>query len=65
MTVEEGQRIPISAQLNLASKSQGTTIYPHLSLGRGQRFASKGGYIVRFADERSDTLIAESEWIVP
>jgi hypothetical protein len=65
MTVEAGQRIQISGQANSASKSQGTTIYPHLSLGRGQRFASKGGYIVRFADGNSDKLIAESDWIVP
>lgn len=65
MTVDAGQRIQISSQPNSASKSQGTTIYPHLSLGRGQRFASKGGYIVRFADGDSDKLIAESDWIVP
>ncbi len=39
--------------------------YTRLSLGPGQRFASKGGYIVRFggADER--TLIPEGDWIVP
>ncbi len=65
MTVEAGQRVQISGQANSASNSQGTTIYPHLSLGRGQRFASKGGYIVRFADGNSDKLIAESDWIVP
>jgi hypothetical protein len=65
MTVEAGQRIQISGQTNSASKSQGTTIYPHLSLGRGQRFASKGGYIVRFADGNSGKLVAESDWIVP
>lgn len=42
-----------------------TTIYPRLGLGPAQRFASKGGYIVRFADIDSDRLVAESEWIVP
>lgn len=40
----------------------GTTIYPHLSLGPTQRFASKGGYIVRFDGDR---VVAESGWIIP
>jgi hypothetical protein len=38
------------------------SVYPHLSLAPGQRFASKGGYIVRFD---GDKLLAESDWIVP
>ncbi|HZW25236.1 MAG TPA: c-type cytochrome [Gallionella sp.] len=41
----------------------GTTIYPRLSLGVGQRFASKGGYIARFAPDGK--LLAETGWIVP
>jgi hypothetical protein len=47
------------------NKGEGTTIYPRLSLGPTQRFASKGGYIVRFADTGSDKLVAESGWIIP
>jgi mono/diheme cytochrome c family protein len=47
----------------LLSKHESTTIYPRLSLGVGQRFASKGGYIVRFGEDGK--LIAESDWIVP
>lgn len=65
MTAEEGTRIKIPGQSSGVSKNQGTTIYPHLSLGPGQRFASKGGYIVRFADINGDKLIVESDWIVP
>lgn len=42
-----------------------TGYYPHLSLGPGQRFASKGGYIVRFATADSKQLVADSEWMVP
>ena len=39
--------------------------YPRLSLAPGQRFASKGGYLVRFADEGGSRLVADSDWIVP
>ena len=44
---------------------QSTTVFPRLALGPGQRFASKGAYIVRFADSHADTLVAESDWLVP
>ncbi len=37
--------------------------YPRLGLAPGQRFASKGGYIVRFAD--GNKLVPEGDWIVP
>ena len=40
-------------------------IYPRLSLGPGQRFASKGGYIARFAGADGDRFVAESDWLVP
>jgi len=65
LTADESVRIHFADQQSYQGKSQGTTIYPHLSLGPGQRFASKGAYIVRFADEKSDKLIAESDWIIP
>ncbi len=39
--------------------------YPRLELAPGQRFASKGGYIVHFAQESGTKLVAEGEWIVP
>jgi len=54
------QGIPVTAGSN---KRESTTIYPHLSLGNGQSFASKGAYIVRLND--GGKLVAESEWIVP
>jgi len=39
--------------------------YPRLSLGPGQRFASKGGYIVHFADASGTTIVKDGDWIVP
>jgi hypothetical protein len=57
-------RLSIPGQMG-AAISHGTTIYPHLSLGPGQRFASKGGYIVRFADNHSEKVNEKSGWIVP
>ena len=39
--------------------------FPRFSLGPGQRFSSKGAYIVRFAAPPSRRLAPEQEWIVP
>jgi cytochrome c553 len=41
------------------------SIYPRLSLGPGQRFASKGGYVVRFPAGKGDRPVALSEWLIP
>jgi hypothetical protein len=42
-----------------------TGYYPRLSLAPTQRFASKGGYLVRFADAQGERLVPASDWIVP
>jgi len=42
-----------------------TGYYPRLAIATGQRFASKGGYIVQFADGAGTRLVAESDWVVP
>jgi hypothetical protein len=39
--------------------------YPRLGLAPGQRFASKGGYLVHFAAPEGQRLVADSSWIVP
>jgi len=48
---------------DMLSLGSNVSAYPHLSLARGQRFASKGAYIARFAQDGK--LVADSEWIVP
>ena len=48
---------------DMLSQGSNVSAYPHLSLARGQRFASKGAYIARFAPDGK--LVADSDWIVP
>lgn len=48
---------------DMLSLGSNVSAYPHLSLARGQRFASKGAYIARF--DADGKLVAESDWIVP
>jgi hypothetical protein len=42
-----------------------TGYYPRLGLAPGQRFASKGGYIVRFANPTGTKVVPETDWLVP
>jgi hypothetical protein len=39
--------------------------YPRLQLAPGQSFASKGGFVVRFADPQGTRLTADGAWSVP
>ena len=39
--------------------------FSRLSLGPGQRFASKGGYMVRFVEPGGTAIAADGDWIVP
>lgn len=56
----------VTAADNLAART-GSTVYPSLSLGPGQRFASKGAYIVRFVGESDATIHLEADgpWRIP
>jgi hypothetical protein len=42
-----------------------SVMYRRLSLGPSQRFASKGGYVARFASPDGSALVAETDWTVP
>jgi cytochrome c553 len=42
-----------------------TGYYPRLTLAPGQRFASKGGYVVHFADAGGTRIVVDGDWIVP
>jgi hypothetical protein len=42
-----------------------TGYYPRLALGSSQRFASRGGYLVRFRDGSGSALVAQGDWLVP
>jgi hypothetical protein len=42
-----------------------TGYYPHLTLASGQRFASKGGYIISLAETEGAQHFARQTWLVP
>ena len=39
--------------------------YPRLGLAPGQRFASKGAYLVRFSEPTGTRIVADGDWVVP
>jgi hypothetical protein len=48
---------------DMLSYGSNSSAYPHLSMARGQRFASKGAYIAHFS--RDGKLVPDTQWIVP
>lgn len=54
---------PYGTQGRTIGARDGTTIYPQLALGPGQRFASKGGYVLPVGALASPD--AGAEWIIP
>ncbi|MDB6044291.1 MAG: hypothetical protein JWM63_2842 [Gammaproteobacteria bacterium] len=50
---------------SMVSHRQLTGYYPRLGLAPGQRFASKGSYLVRFTEPSGVDVVPVTEWIVP
>jgi len=48
-----------------AEKNLNIGTYPTLALGPGQRFASKGAYVMRLDDKAERGILPDSDWIVP
>jgi len=42
-----------------------SSVYPRLTLAPGQRYASKGGYILKITDKKGQSVAPVSEWLVP
>jgi hypothetical protein len=49
----------------MVSHRQLSAYYPRLGLAPGQRFASKGGYLVRFSEPTGTAITPLGDWIVP
>ena len=52
-------------QSSIEKRLINTGYYPRMALGWNQHFASKGGYIVHFAEAGGTSLVADSDWVVP
>jgi hypothetical protein len=53
-----------SDHLEEMRKRGGTTVYPRLSLGPGQRLASKGAYLERLNPD-GPGIVGDPEWVRP
>jgi len=50
---------------HMTEQSLFPSVYPRLSLGPGQRFASRGAYVTGYAQDGERRIVPLSEWIVP
>ncbi len=49
---------------SLPDLAPGSLIYPRLSFGQGQRYASKGCYVVQLGTGPKPELVKRSEWVI-
>lgn len=50
---------------HMAENASYTSVYPRFSLAPGQRFMSRGAYIMQFEPDGSGKLVAKTDWKVP
>ncbi len=50
---------------HMIGRSLVTSVYPQLNLGPGQRFASKGAYIVKYSEKQDRAVEPVTKWIIP
>jgi len=50
---------------DMVGRSLVTSVYPRISLGPGQRFASKGAYLVKYSRQKNNAVEPVTDWIVP
>ena len=65
MTMDESVRLKPMTGMDIMTMNTGTTVYAHLSLGAGQRYASKSGYIVHFSGPSGNALTADTPLLAP
>jgi hypothetical protein len=57
--------VPRLTQAELTTQREGTTIYPRLNLGPGQRFASKGAWVLPPGANPGELGASGARWVVP
>ena len=50
---------------HMVARSLVTSVYPHMSLGPGQRYASKGAYVIKYSQQSGRLVEPLTEWVVP
>jgi len=50
---------------HMIGRSLVTSVYPQLNLGPGQRFASKGAYLVKYSAQQDKMVDPVTGWIIP
>jgi hypothetical protein len=65
-TAAQASGVPQVDAADLIAQREGSTVYTRLGLGPGQRFASKGVWLVRFSQPGSPYVFeSDARWFIP